>query len=132
MKSAIIINKFLKVVIATQRVKQIRRGARALIQSSSTRATRIAIEEVEQGLIGFKFIPKDPDLRSGRDNRGDRGQDDFGEDSREVTNQAPVASQTSVARLGGRDACFFPIHRCVSLDPKMACHCSIIGVSKAA
>ncbi len=132
MKSAISINKFLKVVIATQRAKQIRRGARALVQSSSTRATRIAIEEVEQGLIGFKFIPKDPDLRSGRDNRGDRGQDDFGEDSREVANQAPVASQTSVARLGDRDACFFPIHRCVSLDPKMACHCSIIGMSKAA
>jgi DNA-directed RNA polymerase omega subunit len=132
MKSAISINKFLNVVIATQRAKQIRRGARALVQSSSTRATRIAIEEVEQGLIGFKFIPKDPDLRSGRDNRGARGQDDFGEDSREVTNQAPVASRTSVARLGDRDACFFPIHRCVSLDPKMACHCSIIGMSKAA
>jgi DNA-directed RNA polymerase subunit K/omega len=132
MKSAISINKFLKVVIATQRAKQIRRGARALVQSSSTRATRIAIEEVELGLIGFKFIPKDSDLRSGRDDRGDRGQDDFGEDSREVTNQAPAASQTSVARLGGRDAYFFPVHRCVSLDPKMACHCSIIGMSEVA
>lgn len=132
MKSAISISKFLKVVIATQRAKQIRKGARALVQSSSTRATRIAIEEVEQGLIGFEFIPKRPDLRSGHDNRGDRGQDDVGEDSREVTNQAPVASQTSVARLGYQDACFFPVHRCVSLDPKMACHCSVIGVSVVA
>ncbi|HZF37754.1 MAG TPA: DNA-directed RNA polymerase subunit omega [Blastocatellia bacterium] len=130
MKSAISINKFLKVVIATQRAKQIRKGARALVQSSSARATRIAIEEVEQGLIGFKLMPKDPDLRSGRDNRGDRRQDDVGEDSREVTNQAPVTSQTPVARLGDQDACFFPIHRCVSLDPKIACHCSIIGMSE--
>ena len=119
MKSAISINRFLKVAIATQRAKQIRRGARALVQSSSTRATRIALEEVEQGLIGFKFIPKDPDLRSGRDDRGDRGQDDVEEDIREVTSQAPVASQTSVARLGDQDASFFPIHRRVSLDPKM-------------
>jgi DNA-directed RNA polymerase subunit K/omega len=132
MKSAISINNFLKVVIATQRAKQIRNGARALVRSSSTRATRIALEEVDQGLIGFEFIPKDPDLRNGRDNRVDRGQDDVGEDSRDVTSRAPVTSQSSVARLGDQDACFFPIHRCVSLDPKMACHCSIIGMSEVA
>jgi DNA-directed RNA polymerase omega subunit len=92
MKSAISINKFIKVMVATQRAKQIHRGARALIQSSSTRATRIALEEVEQGLIGFEFISKDPDLRSGRDNRGDRMQDDVGEDNREVFDQALVKS----------------------------------------
>jgi DNA-directed RNA polymerase omega subunit len=132
MKSAISINKFLKVVIATKRAKQLLKGARALVQSSSTRATRIALEEVDQGLIGFEFIPKGPDLRSGRDNRGGRGQDDVGENGREVTNQAPVTSQTSVVRLGDQDAWFFPIHRCVSLDPKMACHCSIIGMSEVA
>jgi DNA-directed RNA polymerase omega subunit len=132
MKSAISINKFLKVIIATKRAKQLLKGSSALVQSSSTKATRIALEEVEQGLIDFEFMPKDPDLRSGRDNRGDRGQDDVGEDSREVTNQAPVASQTSVARLGGQDAWFFPVHRCVSLDPKLACHCNIIGMSEVA
>jgi DNA-directed RNA polymerase omega subunit len=132
MKSAISINKFLKVVIAAKRAKQLLKGARALVQSSSPRATRIALEEVDQGLISFEFIPKDPDLRSGSDNRGNRGQDDVGEDGREITNQAPVTSQTSVVRLGDRDACFFPIHRCVSLDPKMACHCSIIGMSEVA
>jgi len=132
MKSAISNNKFLKVVIATKRAKQLLKGASALVKSSSARATHIAIEEVEQGLIGFEFIPKDPDSRNGRDNRGDRGQDDVGEDNREITNQALVASQTSVARLGGRDACFFPVHRCVSLDPKMACHCGIIRVSEVA
>jgi DNA-directed RNA polymerase omega subunit len=89
MKPAISINNFLKVIIAAKRAKQLRIGARTLVQSSSTRATLIALEEVEQGPIGFEFIPKDPDLRSARDNRGDRGLDDVGEDSREVTNQAP-------------------------------------------
>jgi DNA-directed RNA polymerase subunit K/omega len=92
MKSDISVNNFLKVMIAAQRAKQIRKGARALIQSSSTRATRIALEEVEQGLIGFEFIPKGPDLRNGRYNRGDHGQDDVGEDKREVLDQAPVKS----------------------------------------
>jgi DNA-directed RNA polymerase omega subunit len=90
MKPAISINKFLKVVIAAKRAKQLLKGARALVQSSSMRATRIALEEVDQGLISFEFIPKDQDLRSGSDNRGDRGLDDVGEDGREVTNQAPV------------------------------------------
>lgn len=100
MKSAISNNKFLRVLIATQRAKQIRKGARPLVQSSSTRATRIALEEVEQGLIGFEFISQDLDLRSERDNRAGRGRDDAGEDHREVTNQPSVASQISVARLG--------------------------------
>ena len=90
MKSAISVNNFLKVMIAAQRAKQIRKGARALIQSSSARATRIALEEVEQGLIGFEFIPKSPDLRSGRYNRDVSGQDDVGEVNREVLDQAPV------------------------------------------
>jgi len=112
------------VIIAAKRAKRLRKGVRTLVQSSSTGATRIALEEVEQGLIGFEFIPKDPNLRSGRD--------DVGEDSREVTNQATVTSQTPVARLGGQDACFFPIHRRVSLDQKTACHCSIIGMSGVA
>jgi DNA-directed RNA polymerase subunit K/omega len=130
MKSAISINKFLKVMIATQRAKQLRKGARALVQSSSARATRIAIEEVEQGLIGFEFIPKSPDLRSGRDNRGDRGRDKVEEDIRKVTNQAPVKSPTPIARPGDQDACFFPIHRRVSLAPKTTFHFKIIGMNK--
>src|SRR5687767_8666819 len=130
MKSVMNINNFLKVILATQRAKQIHKGARALIQTSSTRATRIALEEVEQGLIGFELMPKDPDLRSGRDNRSDRGQDDVGKDSREVTNRAPVASQTSVVRLSGQDACFFPIHRRVRLAPKTTVQFRIIGMTE--
>lgn len=56
MKSAILDNKFLKVLIITQRANQIRKGAHPLIQGLKMRATRIAREEVEHGLIGFEFM----------------------------------------------------------------------------
>jgi DNA-directed RNA polymerase omega subunit len=130
MKSAISINNFLKVVIATKRAKQLRKGARPLVKSSSTRATRIALEEVEQGLIGFEYIPKDPDLRNGRDNRGDRGQDDVAEYDREVPDQALVKSQTFIAGLGDQAACFLPIHRRVNLGAKITFHCRIVGMNE--
>jgi DNA-directed RNA polymerase omega subunit len=73
MNAAIGDNKFLRVLIAAKRAKQIRKGANPLVQSSSTRATRIALEEVERGLIRFEFMPEELDLRIGRDNRADGG-----------------------------------------------------------
>jgi DNA-directed RNA polymerase omega subunit len=99
-KTMISNNKFITVVIATQRAKQIHKGALPLVRISSKRATRIALEEVEQGLISFEFIPEELDQRSRRDNRADPKQDNEAEDNREVTNQALVASQSSVARIG--------------------------------
>jgi DNA-directed RNA polymerase omega subunit len=90
MKASITDNKFLKVIIATQRAKQIHKGARPLVQNSSTRATRIALEEVERGLIRFEFISQDPELKSGRDSRDASGHDDR-EINREVANQLTVA-----------------------------------------
>jgi len=87
-------NKFLKVLIAAQRAKQLHKGARPLIQNSSTRVTRIALEEVELGLINFERIPQVLDSRSVRDNRGDGLQSGAGETNLEVTDQ------TSVARHG--------------------------------
>jgi len=56
MKATIIDNKYRKVLVASQRAKQIQKGARPLIQMPGVRATRIALEEVERGLIGFEFI----------------------------------------------------------------------------
>ena len=87
-------NRFLKVLITAQRAKQIHRGARPLIQNSNTRATRIALEEVERGLINFEHMPKILDSRSGSDNRGDGRQAGAGETNLEVIDK------TSVARLG--------------------------------
>jgi DNA-directed RNA polymerase omega subunit len=87
-------NKFLKVLITAQRAKQLQKGARPLIQNSNTRATRIALEEVERGLINFEHLPQVLDLRSGRDNRVNGRQAGAGETNLEVTDK------TSVARLG--------------------------------
>jgi len=85
-------NRFLKVLIAAQRAKQLHKGARPLIQNSNKRATRIALEEVERGLINFEHLPQVSDLRSGRDNRGDGRQSGAGETNLEVTDQTSVAS----------------------------------------
>ena len=98
MNNVISDNRFLKVLIAAQRARQIHRGARPLVQKSNARATRIALEEVERGLISFEFIPQNPDLKSGRDNRDVSGPDDDGV-NREVTNQLSVSKLLSLGRL---------------------------------
>jgi len=98
MNNVISDNRFLRVLIAAQRAKQIHRGARPLVQKSNTRATRIALEEVERGLISFEFIPQNPDLKSGSDNRDVSGHDDDGVVNREVTNQLSVSRLLSVGR----------------------------------
>jgi DNA-directed RNA polymerase subunit omega len=85
-------NRFLRVLIAAQRAKQLHKGARPLIQNSNTRATRIALEEVERGLINFEHLPQVSDLRSGLDNRGDGRQAGARETNLEVTDQTSVAS----------------------------------------
>jgi DNA-directed RNA polymerase omega subunit len=90
MNNVISDNRFLKALIAAQRARQIHRGARPLVQKSNTRATRIALEEVERGLISFEFVPQNPDLKNGRDNRDVSGHDDDGGVNREVTNQLSV------------------------------------------
>jgi DNA-directed RNA polymerase omega subunit len=98
MNNVISDNRFLKVLVASQRAKQIHNGARPLVQKSNTRATRIALEEVERGLISFEFIPQNPDLKSGRDNRDVSGNDDDVGVNREVTNQLSVSMLLSVGR----------------------------------
>lgn len=46
-------NKYRKVLLAAQRTKQLQNGARPRVRVPGTRPTRIAIAEIEQGLIGF-------------------------------------------------------------------------------
>jgi DNA-directed RNA polymerase subunit K/omega len=92
-------NRFLKVLIAAQRAKQIHKGARPHVRSSTIRATRIALEEVELGLISFDFITRNPDSKSERDDRVVDGPDDVGV-SREEANQLSVSRLLSVGRLG--------------------------------
>ena len=91
MNNVIIHNKFLKVLISAQRARQIHKGARPLVRNSNARATRIAIEEVERGLISFDFISKNQDLKSDGDNRDVSGHDYEGGVNREVIDQLSVS-----------------------------------------
>src|SRR5262245_22988939 len=101
MKNVISDNRFLKVLVTSQCAKQLHKGARPLVQNSNTRATRIALEEVERGLISFELIPQNPVLKSGRDIRDISWHDhhNYGEVNREVTNQQSVSRLLSVGRL---------------------------------
>jgi DNA-directed RNA polymerase omega subunit len=67
MKSNIIENKYRKVLVAAQRARQIQKGARPLIEVANMKATHIALQEVEGGLIGFDIIldPKELAARRG-------------------------------------------------------------------
>jgi DNA-directed RNA polymerase omega subunit len=96
MNNGIIDNKFLKVSIAAQRARQIHKGARPLVRNSNTRATRIAIEEVERGLISFDIISKNQDLKGEGDNRDVSGHDNERGVNREVTDQLSVSRLLSV------------------------------------
>ncbi len=48
-------NKFLKVLVVTQRAKQIQKGGNPHFTTPKTRATRIALEEVDLGLVEYEF-----------------------------------------------------------------------------
>lgn len=56
MGSHIIENNFRKVLVASQRARQLEKGARPLVQVTNTKITSVALQEVEQGLIGFEFV----------------------------------------------------------------------------
>lgn len=56
MKDARIGNKYHKVLIASQRARQLEKGARPLVQVENMKVTNIALHEVELGLIGFEFV----------------------------------------------------------------------------
>jgi DNA-directed RNA polymerase omega subunit len=57
MKSNIIENNFCKSLVAGQRAKQLQKGARPRVATTTLRTTTIALQEIEQGLISFDFIP---------------------------------------------------------------------------
>ncbi len=57
MKSSLIDSKYRKILIAAKRSKQIQKGARPRLNLSSSKPTRIALEEVEHGLINFEITP---------------------------------------------------------------------------
>ena len=49
-------SKFRLILMAARRARQIQGGARPLMQSSSKKSTRIALQEMEAGLIPFEIL----------------------------------------------------------------------------
>jgi len=57
-KALSIDSKYRKILIAAKRSKQIQKGAQPRVNLANSKATRVALEEVERGLINFEIIPK--------------------------------------------------------------------------
>jgi DNA-directed RNA polymerase omega subunit len=51
-------SKYRLVLLAARRSKQIQKGARPRLHSSARKPTRIALEEVERGLVPYQPIVK--------------------------------------------------------------------------
>ncbi len=58
MKTKLDNNKYRKVLLAAQRTKQLQNGARQRVRLTEAKATRIALAEIEQGLISFHLTDK--------------------------------------------------------------------------
>ncbi len=53
-------SKYRKILIAAKRSKQIQKGARPRVQMPNNKSTRVAIEEINRGLVDFELIgPED-------------------------------------------------------------------------
>lgn len=51
-------SKYRKILIAAKRSKQLQKGARPRLQLADAKPTRVALEEVERGLVGFEIVPQ--------------------------------------------------------------------------
>jgi DNA-directed RNA polymerase subunit omega len=58
MEEMVIDSKYRKILIAAKRSKQLQRGARPRVNLPNAKPTRVALEEVEQGLIDFEVTDK--------------------------------------------------------------------------
>ena len=57
-KASPIDSKYRKILIAAKRSKQIQKGAQPRVGLANSKATRVALEEVERGLINFEILEK--------------------------------------------------------------------------
>jgi DNA-directed RNA polymerase subunit omega len=57
-KAVPIDSKYRKILIAAKRSKQIQKGAQPRVHLANSKATRVALEEVERGLINFEIVDK--------------------------------------------------------------------------
>jgi DNA-directed RNA polymerase subunit omega len=54
-------SKFRLILLVAARARQLQAGSRPLIQTQSTKVTRIAQQEVDAGLVPFEIIEINPD-----------------------------------------------------------------------
>ena len=52
-------SKFRMIVVTSERAKQLQSGAPAKIETKTTKAAHIALEEVERDLISYKIVEED-------------------------------------------------------------------------
>ena len=52
-------SKYRKILIAAKRSKQIQKGARPRVQMPNNKSTRVAIEEINRGLVDFQLVGPD-------------------------------------------------------------------------
>jgi DNA-directed RNA polymerase subunit omega len=53
-------SKYRLVILAARRSKQLQKGARPRLHAVSKKATKIAFEEVQRGLVKYELIGKKP------------------------------------------------------------------------
>ena len=51
-------SKYRLVLLAARRSKQIQKGAKPRLQTGAKKPTRIALEEVQRGLVPYQTVPK--------------------------------------------------------------------------
>jgi DNA-directed RNA polymerase subunit omega len=51
-------SKYRRILIAAKRSKQLQKGARPRVNLTNAKATRVALEELNQGLINFELTEK--------------------------------------------------------------------------
>jgi DNA-directed RNA polymerase omega subunit len=51
-------SKYRLVLLAAKRSKQLQKGAKPRVQSAAKKPTRVALEEVQRGLIQYQSVPK--------------------------------------------------------------------------
>ena len=51
-------SKYRLVLLAARRSKQIQKGAKPRLQTPAKKPTRIALEEVQRGLVPYQQVPK--------------------------------------------------------------------------
>ncbi|HYP25796.1 MAG TPA: DNA-directed RNA polymerase subunit omega [Blastocatellia bacterium] len=53
-------SKYRLVLLAAKRSKQLQKGAKPRLQSASKKTTRVALEEVQRGLVQYQQVVKEP------------------------------------------------------------------------